>query len=103
MVTLLLESAYLNINADVHIAIPYNQTLWSIYDAYNPASHHGGKLKVQLIGNYSKVLGYNAPQFGSKYWRRRDMTGVKFRSAVVVNGNKYMRFITIFHYFRYPI
>lgn len=81
-----LDEAKLNINSEIHLAICDNKETdnCTIYDVYNPASEHGGELLVKVLGYYNRNDGYRAKALQNKYWLRRNMTGVTFKSAVVV-------------------
>ncbi|KAG5894959.1 hypothetical protein JTB14_023308 [Gonioctena quinquepunctata] len=77
----------LNINSDVHLAVSKGNTgNISIFDVYNPASEHGGDLRIEPLGYYNEFEGYKAKYTQNKYWERRNMTGVVFKSAIVVNS-----------------
>nr|XP_015837359.1 PREDICTED: glutamate receptor ionotropic, delta-2-like isoform X3 [Tribolium castaneum] len=78
-----IKNAVVNINADIHVAVQ-SGTNWTIFDVYNPASEHGGSLKYTRVGFYSRGRGYNAQTNEAKYWRRKDMTGVTFKTMVVL-------------------
>ncbi|XP_074034442.1 ionotropic receptor 75a [Leptinotarsa decemlineata] len=78
------EPLKLSINSDVHLVIPNEKENFSIFDVYNPASEHGGIVKVIFLGMYNKAVGYMAKYSGNKYWERRNMTGVNFKSAIVI-------------------
>ncbi|XP_023311151.1 glutamate receptor 2-like [Anoplophora glabripennis] len=78
-----LDKVKLNINSEVHLAICENSSC-VIYDVYNPASEHGGKLVATVLGHYKTDIGYKAEMSQNKYWLRRNMTGVNFKSAVVL-------------------
>lgn len=80
----LFERVKLNINSDVHLAVIGDGENITIHDVYNPASEHGGELKISYLGYYNDVDGYNAKIKENKYWKRRNVTGVTFKSAVVV-------------------
>ncbi|XP_050513541.1 ionotropic receptor 75a-like isoform X2 [Diabrotica virgifera virgifera] len=83
-----LSQLKLNINSDMHLVTldSFNETneAYTIYDVYNPASDHGGEFKMFNIGFYNENVGYVLTNFENKYWRRRNMTGTHFKSAVVV-------------------
>lgn len=87
----------LNINSDMNLVIfkqsdSINNANVSIYDVYNPAFEHGGELKVDIFGYYNQKQGYIINNLENKYWRRKNMTGVTFKSAVVVRN--YLDFIS---------
>lgn len=77
------KNVILNINADIHVAIRNNNN-WTIFDVYNPASEHGGVLKYSRMGYYKTGQGYNARTREAKYWARKNMTGITFKTMVVV-------------------
>lgn len=65
-----------------------NSDEYFVFDVYNPAYKHGGMLYMSLLNVYNKNKNdgsYSVPGRGSKYWRRRNMAGVTFKSAVVVS------------------
>lgn len=66
-----------------------------IYEIYNPASKHGGEYRMEKIGEYDELKGYAVKNRGSKYWVRKNMSDVTFKSAVVVCllEQKYLLFI----------
>lgn len=65
---------------------PNNSDEYTIFDVYNPAYKHGGELQIQLLNTYNKNNDtYSLAKTGSKYWMRKNMTGITFRSAVVVS------------------
>ncbi|XP_044265375.1 uncharacterized protein LOC123011804 [Tribolium madens] len=78
-----IKNAIININADIHVAVQSGSN-WTIFDVYNPASKHGGTLKYPQMGFYSHGRGYNARTNEAKYWRRKNMTGVTFKTMVVL-------------------
>lgn len=57
---------------------------FTIFDVYNPAFKHGGQLRIEVAGFYDEFQGYRILSHESKYWKRKNMTGVSFKSAVVV-------------------
>lgn len=75
----------LNINSDVTMAIETFELFWLLFDVYNQALRHNGQLKYKAIGNYSEDIGFLVDLQDNKYLRRRNMTGVSFKSAIVVN------------------
>ncbi|KAF2884491.1 hypothetical protein ILUMI_21687 [Ignelater luminosus] len=81
----------LAINTDLNVAVPNNENAnvknWTIYDVYNPSYNHGGNLKILDIGYYNEQEGYHVVLKDTKYYRRRNMTGTLFRSAVVIPEN----------------
>lgn len=79
-----LSNLKLNINADVNLLSSDGNDTFSVYDIYNPAFDHGGYLHFDKIGYYSKNFGYRISMKTNKYWIRRNMTGIKFKSAIVV-------------------
>lgn len=83
-----LNNTNLNINADVNVATvnPNDSKEYKIFDVYNPAFKHGGKLQIKQLNVYSKSIGiYTSPTTQSKYWSRKNMSEVTFKSAIVVN------------------
>lgn len=76
-----LRHSPLNINTDLTLAIidDYNST--TFLDVYNPAFNHHGVLKTTAIKTLTSKFLIN------KYWRRKNMTGVKFTTAVVNPSN----------------
>lgn len=82
-VTLKFNKVILNIDADIYVAVKLESGNWEIYDVYNPASEHGGLLNVTKIGTYQKNK-LKIKTEKSKYWSRKNTTGVTFRSLIVV-------------------
>nr|XP_008196050.2 PREDICTED: glutamate receptor ionotropic, delta-2-like isoform X2 [Tribolium castaneum] len=78
------NNVILNINADINVIIPEKPSNWSIIDVYNPASQHGGVLNFTRVGFYNKHDGYKIKYTGVKYWNRKNLTGVTFKSMVVL-------------------
>ncbi|CAH1364653.1 unnamed protein product [Tenebrio molitor] len=79
------EKVALSINADIQIAVKNSTTQnWTITDIYNPASEYGGSLSFTKIGDYSEGRGYNARKKEATYWTRKNMTGVTFKTMVVL-------------------
>lgn len=80
------SNAPLNINSDVHLTL-YNsaEKLTDIFDVYNGAYNHKGVLIVTKAGFYTKGKGYDVSKIENKYWKRRNMTGITFKSAIVVS------------------
>lgn len=86
----------LNINADVQIANRVKKKkatndddflwIWQITDIYNPAANHGGRISYSMLGDFNERRQFNFQMGGgtSKYWTRRNMTGVTFRTMIVV-------------------
>lgn len=80
----LFDNVDINVNAIVHTVIKKN-VFWPIIDVYSPARKKGGLLNLTEIGYYdTRKNTYKVNSFGSKYWIRRNMTGVKFKADVVV-------------------
>nr|WJJ63355.1 ionotropic receptor 64a [Pachyrhinus yasumatsui] len=86
----LFKYAELNVDSDIKVAYPtneFNATMskeFIIDDVYNPAYQRGGELKASEVGYYSKKQGYHADELQNKYVARRNLTGVVFRSIVVL-------------------
>lgn len=78
------NNVVLNINADIHLAVPSTPLNWTIIDIYNPASKHGGVLNCTEIGLYNEKEGYKFRNYEAIYWARKNMTGITFKSLVVV-------------------
>ncbi|RZC36160.1 Lig chan domain containing protein, partial [Asbolus verrucosus] len=80
-----LKNASLNINCDVNMALFDNESdNWTIFDIYNPASNHEGQFTMKKLGHYNFKDGFRAKMTNNKYWVRKNMTGVRFKSAVVI-------------------
>ncbi|KAJ8978939.1 hypothetical protein NQ317_003000, partial [Molorchus minor] len=79
-----LKKVKLNINSDMHYLTTSANGTFTIYDIYNPAFEHGGELVVKQMGYYRKHDGYKAEIKEDKYWKRKNMTGITFNSAIVV-------------------
>lgn len=65
-----------NVNVELTIALRKN-VFWKMFEVYNQAAKHGGRLIVRHLG---QSFQYN----DSKYIRRKNMTGVIFKSLIVV-------------------
>ncbi|CAH1364655.1 unnamed protein product, partial [Tenebrio molitor] len=79
-----LKVAPLNINSDVNLVVLSNETdEWTVFDAYNPASNHQGQFRTTHLGHYNRKNGFKIRTRSNKYWTRKNMTGVQFKSAVV--------------------
>lgn len=80
-----LEDVNLNVNSEFTVALKRNDT-WQVFEVYNQAAKHHGKLFVKNVGDYkhynNNILLFrdNTP----KYIRRKNMTGVIFKSLIVV-------------------
>lgn len=74
-----------NINADVTVADLKELSNISLYDVYNPAFKNGGVFRMQSIGYCNENEGYVVKYRGNKYWSRKNMSEVHFKSAVVVS------------------
>lgn len=72
----LLKNVNINVNADITVALRKDEG-WKMFEVYNQAARHGGKL---IIRDYS----HRGVLSQSKYIRRRNMTGVVFKSLIVV-------------------
>ncbi|XP_031352602.1 ionotropic receptor 75a-like [Photinus pyralis] len=73
------------INADISVAISnQKKSNWTVFDVYNPAYKNGGKLVVSEIGYYNDDDGYRVGVEDNKYYRRRNMTGVTFKSVLAI-------------------
>ncbi|RZC33820.1 hypothetical protein BDFB_013104, partial [Asbolus verrucosus] len=78
------ENVVLNIDADIQVAVQNSTTLsWTIVDIYNPASKHGGALNYTKLGFYNRKQGYIVRNNEAKYWSRKNMTGITFKSMIV--------------------
>ncbi|XP_068895605.1 ionotropic receptor 75a-like [Tenebrio molitor] len=79
-----LKVAPLNINSDVNLVVLSNETdEWTVFDAYNPASNHQGQFRTTHLGHYNRKNGFKIQTQSNKFWTRKNMTGVQFKSAVV--------------------
>ncbi|KAF5300902.1 hypothetical protein FQR65_LT09065 [Abscondita terminalis] len=84
-VTKKFKDAELAVNADVSFATTYGASEnWTILDIYNPSYKNGGQLVIKEIGNYSDSEGFHLLTTHNKYFDRKNMSGVLFKSAVVV-------------------
>lgn len=84
------KSVDLKINADVTVVISegtVNYTKGGIYDVYNPYFSQGGTLRVNRIGSYDETEGYHTKVDDGKYLSRKNLTGVSFKSLIVVGIN----------------
>ncbi|KAK9883985.1 hypothetical protein WA026_004921 [Henosepilachna vigintioctopunctata] len=82
----LLKDLNIDINSDIHLAVQDQSNSYNreIYDAYNPSRNHGGDVIIKKIGKFSTKRGYILEKQSDKYWRRKNMTGLTFKSAVVI-------------------
>ncbi|XP_066142429.1 ionotropic receptor 75a-like [Euwallacea fornicatus] len=76
----------LNIESEIKVAhpIPRESKNFSIYDVYNPAYGRGGELRASKVGFFDYVERYVEYDMGNKYEKRRDLSGVQFRTGVVL-------------------
>ncbi|CAG9771652.1 unnamed protein product [Ceutorhynchus assimilis] len=79
----------LNVDSDIKVAYPANDSeisnkKYTIDDVYNQAYEKDGEFKSKEAGFYDTQYGYQVLEKENKYFVRRNLTGVKFRSAVVV-------------------
>ncbi|XP_060526921.1 ionotropic receptor 75a-like isoform X2 [Cylas formicarius] len=84
----LLRNVYLNIDCDVKVAYPKESNNFPrgyvIDDVYNPASDRGGELKTRAVGSFDTSHGYHVTELGNKYFVRRNLTGVTFKTVIVL-------------------
>lgn len=93
----LFRKVLLNIDCDIQIALYNNETYnWTILDLYNPASEHGGEMKYTPVGFFNRKDGYRARIKESKYYVRKNLTGVLFKSVVVVFFTDFLMIIRNF-------
>ncbi|XP_045477706.1 ionotropic receptor 75a-like isoform X2 [Harmonia axyridis] len=81
----LFQNSSLFVNADILVAVGKSMEKMGldIYEVYNPSNRHGGSLKISKVGSYEPERGFNISWIGEKYWRRKNMTGLTFKSAIV--------------------
>lgn len=82
----LFKNVTININADINVAV-LNKSIsekYTIFDVYNPAASHGGNIYFIKIGYYDQKVSFNIENHKEKYFRRRNLTGVTFKSMIVV-------------------
>lgn len=76
----------LNVNAELTVALRTNEC-WKIFEVYNQAARHGGRLSIKHLDNYNCTAKNVSLEFSkSKYFRRKNMTGVFFKSLIVVSN-----------------
>ncbi|KAF7266733.1 hypothetical protein GWI33_019954 [Rhynchophorus ferrugineus] len=83
-----------NINIDVNIRVAYPALAslgidaeFIIDDVYNPAFNRGGTLIKEVVGQYDGSK-YQVKQQTNKFWDRRNLTGITFRTMTVFHeGN----------------
>lgn len=83
----LFKFANLNVNSDIKVAYYSNGSLgkYIIDDVYNPAYERGGDLKTSEVGFYDTKRGYHIDEAENKYFARKNFTGVRFKSVIVVS------------------
>lgn len=86
----LFENVNLNIDSEVKVAYPStnlttHQTHYILDEVYNPAYGKGGDLKWFKTGTYDNRNGFQMQKMRNKYVVRRNLTGVYFKSLVVVS------------------
>lgn len=77
------EKLPLNIGVEMTVAIK-NDSMYSLYDIYNPSYRHGGKLNVTSMGSWSCQKGLNIVLTQYKYQRRGNLHGLIINSSLVV-------------------
>lgn len=95
----------LNVNSDLTVAYLNMATAtkplkYTIYDVYNPAFERGGQLRSTEVGFYNeqnKLLWIN---FGNKFFDRKNLTGIEFKSVIVVCSSYSAIVIKINKFFR---
>ncbi|XP_050515098.1 uncharacterized protein LOC126890283 [Diabrotica virgifera virgifera] len=84
------ENVELYLNSDINILYKSFENGLNIYkleDTYNPASMKGGQLKRRNMGFYTNTVdGFKKDQ-ESKYWLRRNLTGITLKSMLVAPFN----------------
>lgn len=79
-----LKNVDLTINADITVAVNMNNITWNIFDVYNPYSKRNGELKIKKIGFYDEKNKLKIKTAESKYKERRNLTGIEFKSFIVL-------------------
>lgn len=78
-----------NVNLDIAtnliVAIGSTEQKWTLFEVYNPSFVNGANLHINIVGNYSKLTGFEFNTFELKYFRRRDMKEIHFKSKIVVS------------------
>lgn len=80
------RNATIYINADITVSLSNAEERLDIFDLYNPSTSHGGSLKVVNIGFHHPEMGFSISQNKEKYWRRKNMSDLIFKSAIVVRS-----------------
>ncbi|KAH1007794.1 hypothetical protein HUJ04_004988 [Dendroctonus ponderosae] len=86
----LFENANLNIDSEVKVAYPStnlttDETRYILDEVYNPAYGKGGHLKSFKTGTYGTNNEFHMDKMKNKYVVRRNLTGVHFKSLVVLS------------------
>lgn len=92
------QKAPLNVNSNVRLAVSENDNTSIIYDVYNAAFMHGGILNITNVGHFNQRDGYIIKKSTNKYWIRKNMTSVTFKSAIVVKYAVVFEILKNFHY-----
>ncbi|XP_044747292.1 ionotropic receptor 75a-like isoform X2 [Coccinella septempunctata] len=80
----LFQTSSIFVNADILSVTECSEDIEQcVFEIYNPSNRHGGSLKISKIGSYDPEMGFNISVGREKYWRRRNMTGLTFKSAIV--------------------
>lgn len=77
----------LTINVDIFVVVNVSNIKWNIYDVYNPYSRRNGELKIKQIAVYDKENRLQIQTAHSKYKERRNLTGIEFKSVIVLTQN----------------
>lgn len=75
----------LDIATNLVVAVASNAEKWMLFEVYNPSFVNGAKLRVNIMGNYTRLTGFEFNISELKYVRRRDMKEIHFKSKIVVS------------------
>ncbi|XP_018334159.1 ionotropic receptor 75a-like isoform X2 [Agrilus planipennis] len=87
-IILTLQNVNININTDIEIVVKNVSLItWTVFECYNPAFRHNGILRLQKIGHWHNKTSNKIKYKYGKFHRRRNMSEVKFKTALVITLN----------------
>lgn len=81
----MLSSQYINLDADITLAVAISDRSFELFDVYNPNSRTNGQLVVNPIGQWTQENGYNVTKIGTKFERRSNLNGAVYRAVVIAH------------------
>lgn len=81
----MLSSQYINLDADITLAVATSDRSFELFDVYNPNSRTNGQLAVNPIGQWTQKNGYNVTKNGTKFERRSNLNGAVYRAVVIAH------------------